>query len=125
MRVSIETAKLAIEKGYKKCTCSLGGYPSCICTMSKYTPITSTELHDWLRTKNIFVSYMVVLTPDIEFKFYSGIVKEVEEKGSLIKKYEVLYNPVVKEGKEIKSMLYFKDFEEGLETAIVETLKLI
>ena len=55
MYCSTETLKLALAKGYTRCTCSAGGYPDCICEGIPYINIRLDDIQRWLYTKNFFI----------------------------------------------------------------------
>lgn len=116
-RVTLETAKLAKEKGFDIESCRCGGFPDCICTDKSPT---QSLLQKWLREQNkIIVSVNYGFIDDSTDAFHWTIITENPNSKS---DFDRLNNI---ESFSAEYMEWHHTYELALEKGLQEALKLI
>ena len=99
-----ETVDLAVEKGFKYCTCACGGWPACICGDLIFAPVRLHDIQRWLRDQHKYHIEVMLEDGTPYTSFYYRVMKLGKY---FTQSHHGLVSPV---------------FDEVLEAAIVETL---
>ena len=105
--ITLETFKLAKEKGFDLKICDCGGFPDCICDQDKIAP-TQSLLQRWLREE-----YFIHASSHCN---HSGWFWDIEKtNGTSLVVFELQDN----------MSGHFNTYEQALEAGLLEALKIV